>query len=370
MSRRRAREIHDNLPVVDGHNDLPWAIRLHHDGLDDADTTGSLPTRHTDTKRLLDGGVGGQFWSVYVPAWTEEPFVATNQQIDLVAAMCERDPRLDLVRTAAEVRESRRNGRVGGLLGAEGGHCIENSLDKLRALAERGLRYMTLTHADTIDWADSATDEARHGGLTDFGREVVAEMNRLGVLVDISHVSPDTMRDAIGASAVPVIASHSNAYALAPHPRNVPDDVLERVGAMGGVVMVNFYPAFVNRFAAEQTVEMFAEERALMAELGDARAVDEALADRRNALPRGSVSEVADHVEHIAGVAGPHAVGIGSDFDGIDILIPGLEDVSMYPNLTAELLRRGWEEKTILGLLGDNVLRVLEHAEAPQPCLE
>ena len=223
---------------------------------------------------------------------------------------------------------------------------------------------MTLTHGDTIDWADSATDEARHGGLTDFGRDVVVEMNRLGVLVDISHVSADTMRDAIATSQVPVIASHSNAYELAPHPRNVPDDVLRQVGETGGVVMVNFYPAFVNREAAEKSVEMFAESRALMAELGDPVAVDEALSDRRSALPRGSVAEVADHVEHIANVAGAPSVGIGSDFDGMDILIPGLEDVSTYPVLTAELLMRGWEEEAIRGLLGENVLRVLEDAEA------
>ena len=364
MSLEQAREIHASLPVVDGHNDLPWAIRLYHDGLDDADTSGSLPMRHTDTSRLIEGGVGGQFWSVYVPPWIEQPFAVTNEQIDLTIEMCSRDPHLDFVRTVAEVRESRAAKRVGGMLGAEGGHSIENSLDKLRELADRGLRYMTLTHADTIDWADSATDEARHGGLTDFGRVVVSEMNRLGVLVDISHISADTMRDAITSSTTPVIASHSNAFALAPHPRNVPDDVLQRVGETGGVVMVNFYPAFVNREAADRSVEMFADSRALMAELGDPVAVDEALADRRSALPRGTVAEVADHVEHIARVAGPHAVGLGSDFDGIDILIPGLEDVSTYPNLTAELLERGWEEDAIRALLGENVLRVLAQAEA------
>ena len=189
-------------------------------------------------------------------------------------------------------------------------------------------------------------------------------MNRLGVMVDISHVSADTMRDAIGTSAAPVIASHSNSYALAPHPRNVPDDVLKGVGETDGVVMVNFYPAFVNREAAEKSVEMFAEGRALMAELGDERAVDEALADRRAALPRGTVAEVADHVEHIARIAGPHAVGVGGDLDGIDITIPGLSDVAAYPNLTAELLRRGWDEPEIRDVLGGNILRVLEHAEA------
>lgn len=364
MSLERARQIHSTLPVVDGHNDLPWAIRLHHDGLEDADTTGHIPDRHTDTPRLIAGGVGGQFWSVYVPAWTDQPFAVVNEQIDLVAAMSSRDPGLNLVRTASEVRHSRERGKVGGLLGAEGGHCIENSLDKLRALADRGLRYMTLTHADTIDWADSATDEARHGGLTDFGRQVVTEMNRRGVLVDISHVSADTMRDAIASSTVPVIASHSNALALAGHPRNIPDDVLRRLGETGGVVMVNFYPAFVNREAARQAVEMFADGRALMSELRDEVAVEKALAKRRAALPRGSIAEVANHIEHIVAVAGPGAVGIGSDFDGIDILIPGLEDVSMYPNLSAELLQRGWEEDALRALLGNNILRVLEQAEA------
>lgn len=349
--------------MVDGHNDLPWAIRLYHDGLDDADTTTDLPARHTDTARLIAGGVGGQFWSVYVPAWTDEPFITTIEQIDLVEDMCARDPRLDLVRDAAGVRSSRASGRVGGLLGAEGGHSIEDSLDHLRALAERGVRYMTLTHGDTTGWADSATDEARHGGLTDFGRDVVAEMNRLGVLVDISHVSVETMRAAIAASTVPVIASHSNAHVIAPHPRNIPDDVLRAVGETGGVVMVNFYPAFVDAAAAAQSIEMFAEERVLMEELGDARSVNAALADKRAALPRGSISAVADHVEHIARVAGPHAVGIGSDFDGIEITVPGLEDVSTYPALTAEMLARGWEETAIHNLLGENALRVLEAAE-------
>jgi membrane dipeptidase len=222
---------------------------------------------------------------------------------------------------------------------------------------------MTLTHADTIDWADSATDVARHGGLTDFGREVVAEMNRLGMLVDISHVSANTMRHAIAASTAPVIASHSNAYTLAGHPRNVPDDVLESVGASDGVVMVNFYPPFVLAEAADQAVEMFAEARAMMAELGDEKAVDLALTERRAALPRGSIGAVVDHIEHIADVAGPGAVGLGSDFDGIDLTTPGLEDVSCYPHITVELLRRGWDEPAIRGVLGDNVLRALAAAE-------
>jgi membrane dipeptidase len=363
MTLEAARRIHADLPVIDGHNDLPWAIRIHHAGLDDADTSGSLPTRHTDTARLLAGGVGGQFWSVYVPAWDATPFATTLEQIDLVKEMCERDPRLELVRTTADLHRARTAGRVAGLCGAEGGHCIEGSIDNLRELARRGVRYMTLTHADTIDWADSATDVPRNGGLTDFGREVVQEMNRLGMLVDISHVSAATMRHAVAASTAPVIASHSNAYALANHPRNVPDDVLESVGASGGVVMVNFYPPFVLQEAAEQAAEMFAEARTLMAELGDERAVYQALADRRAALPRGSVSRVVDHIDHIARVAGPQAVGLGSDFDGIDVTTPGLEDVSCYPNITVELLRRGWDEPAILGVLGGNLLRVLEAAD-------
>ncbi len=363
MTLEAARRIHADLPVIDGHNDLPWAIRIHHEGLDDADTAGPLPMRHTDTARLLAGGVGGQFWSVYVPAWDETPFATTVEQIDLVAEMCARDPGLELVTTAAGLRKARAGGRVAGMCGAEGGHCIEGSIDNLRELARRGVRYMTLTHADTIDWADSATDVPRHGGLTNFGREVVREMNRLAMLVDISHVSADTMRHAIEASTAPVIASHSNASALADHPRNVPDDVLASVGASGGVVMVNFYPPFVLQEAADQSVEMFAEARALMAELEDEKAVDLALADRRAALPRGSVGSVVDHIEHIARVAGPESVGLGSDFDGIDVTTPGLEDVSCYPNVTVELLHRGWDEPTIRGVLGGNILRVLESAE-------
>lgn len=363
MTLDQARRIHADLPVIDGHNDLPWAIRIHHEGLADADTTGPLPMRHTDTERLIAGGVGAQFWSVFVPAWTEEPFAATVEQIGLVEAMCAHDPQWELVRDAAGLRRVRERGHVAGLMGAEGGHSIEDSLDKLRHLGRLGVRYMTLTHADTIGWADSATDDPQHGGLTDFGRSVVQEMNRIGMLVDISHVSADTMRQAIATSATPVIASHSNAFALARHPRNVPDDVLVAVGASGGVVMVNFYPAFVDKDAAEQSVEMFAEGRELMAELGDPAAVDAALGDRRAALPRGSVATVVDHIEHIARVAGPHAVGIGSDFDGIDILIPGLEDVSCYPNVTVELLNRGWDEPEIRGILGGNILRVMEAAE-------
>lgn len=363
MTLDQAQRIHRELPVVDGHNDLPWAIRLHYDSLDDVDTTGPIPARHTDTPRLLAGGVGGQFWSVYVPAWTDSPLATTLEQIDLVAAMCSRDPQLELVTAAAGVRVARAAGRVGGLLGAEGGHCIEDSLDGLRALAERGVRYLTLTHADTTGWADSATDAARHGGLSDFGCDVVREMNRLGVLVDVSHVSVDTMRAAITVSTVPVIASHSNAQAIAAHPRNIPDDVLRSIGETGGVVMVNFYPAFVDEEAATASIEMFAEGRALMAELGDELAVEQALTVRRAHLPRGSVAGVVDHIEHIATVAGPRAVGLGSDFDGMDLTIPGLEDVSCYPAITAELLRRDWDEAAIRNVLGNNILRVLEHAE-------
>jgi len=298
-----------------------------------------------------------------VPAWTREPFATTIEQIRLTGEMCARDPKMRLVRTADELQHERAAGRVAGLLGSEGGHSIEHSLDNLRALAEHGVRYMTLTHTDSIDWADSATDEARCGGLSEFGRSVVSEMNRLGMLVDISHVADSTMKDAIAASRAPVIASHSNAYSLAAHPRNIADDVLAAVGAIDGVVMVNFYPPFVVAEAAAQSIEMFAEDRRLMAELGDEAAVDAILTKRRSHLPRGSIADVVDHIEHIATVAGPHAVGLGSDFDGIDLTIPGLEDTACYPNLTGEMLRRGWEEPMIRGVLGDNVLRALAAAE-------
>lgn len=364
-----AARIHADLPVVDGHNDLPWEIRVRSGGsLDKADPRGRLEGYHTDYPRLLAGGVGAQFWSVFVPAWADGPLAYTHRQIDLVERMTALAPSLTaMARTADEARRIRGSGRVAALLGAEGGHSIENSLQALDGLQERGVRYLTLTHADTIDWADSATDEPRHGGLTEFGREVIAEMNRLGMLVDISHVSADTMRQAVAASRAPVIASHSSAFALAPHPRNVPDDVIEAVAAGGGVVMITFVPAFIVPETARVALDMFEERRQLRAEFGpdDEEGYAAAARDRFGSgeIDLGTVAQVVDHIEHVARVGGVDHVGLGGDFDGVEATPQGLEDVSCYPRITEELLRRGWAEPDIRKVLGDNALRALEEAE-------
>jgi membrane dipeptidase len=365
-----ARAIHASLPVVDGHNDLPWLIRTRAGGsLVEADPRTLLDRFHTDFPRLLEGGVGVQFWSVYVPTWTQRPLSATHRQIDLVEEMTALAPDLTgPAVTAADAERIRGSGRMAGLIGAEGGHCLEGSLDSVAGLRARGVRYLTLTHADTIDWADAATDEARHGGLTDFGRAVIAEMNRLGVLVDISHVSDDTMRQAIEASRTPVIASHSSARALARHPRNIPDDVMEAVAAGGGVVMVAFVPAFLVADTALVALDMFEEMRRLRAEFApdDEAGYEAAYEERYGSLDidRGTVADVADHIEHLARVGGVEHVGIGSDFDGTAQTPVGLEDVSRFPTLTAELLSRGWSEADVRKVLGGNALRVLAHADA------
>jgi membrane dipeptidase len=363
MPSEAAVRIHADLPVVDGHNDLPWKLQTLAEGdLDRLDPHGDLPGFHTDIPRMLAGGVGAQLWSVYVPADIDQPFTRTIAQIDLVERMVGRDERLALARTGSEARAIRDSGRIASLMGAEGGHSIEGSLDNLHALAARGVRYMTLTHSDTIDWADSATDEARHGGLTAFGRDVVREMNRIGMLVDLSHVSVDTMRDALDTTDAPVIASHSNSYALAPHPRNIPDDVLRAIGDGGGVIMSVFFSGFVVAETARQVTKMFDALRRLRHELaGDEAAIDaefERLQGEQDLEP-GSVADVVDHIEHIAEVAGIDAVGIGSDFDGTFLTPHGLEDVSCYPAITDELLKRGWGEHEIRKVLGENSLRVL-----------
>lgn len=358
----KARTIHADMPVVDGHNDLPWELRVRAGSdLDVDDPCEHLDGYHTDVPRLATGGVGAQFWAVFVPAWDPSPFLTTIEQVDLVGRMIDRCDRLTAADSAADVAAARAAGKTASLMGAEGGHSIENSLAALRTLRRLGVRYMTLTHGDTIDWADSATDEARHGGLTIFGEDVVREMNRIGMIVDISHVSADTMRHTLSVSDRPLMASHSSAFALAPHPRNVPDDVLEMVRANNGVVMVNFYPPFVHAEASEMAIDMFATARDLMARLGDETAVQAELTRMReeNPYPEVTVADVVDHIDYIRTVAGVDHVGIGSDFDGIDVLPTGLEDVSTYPAITVELLKRGWEEPEIRKVLGENALRVL-----------
>ncbi len=358
----RARRIHADLPVVDGHNDLPWALRIRAGSdLDRSNPCEHLNGYHTDVPRLAAGGVGAQFWSVFVPAWDPTPLRTTIEQIDLVRRVTDRCDRLAHADSAAHVATARARGLTASLMGAEGGHSIENSLAALRTLRILGVRYMTLTHADTIDWADSATDDARHGGLTSFGEEVVREMNRIGMIVDISHVSADTMRHALSVSDVPVMASHSSAFTLAPHPRNVPDDVLELVRANDGVVMVNFYPPFVSRAGAEQAASMFSVQRGLKEHLGADTAVEEEMNRliEKDPYPEVTVSDVVGHIEYIAEAAGVDHVGIGSDFDGIEVTPIGLEDVSTYPTITVELLNRGWSEPDVRKVLGENALRVL-----------
>ncbi|HEX2092777.1 MAG TPA: dipeptidase [Longimicrobiaceae bacterium] len=365
----RARELHRQVPLVDGHNDLPWEIRVKAGGdLVRMDPEGPLPGQHTDIPRLREGGVGGVFWAAYVPpVLAGEPAVRfAVDQIGLIRGMTDRSQHLEMARTAGDVERIHRGGRVASLIGVEGGHAIANSLDVLRWFHELGVRYLTLTHADTIDWADAATDAPRHGGLTRFGEEVVREMNRLGMLVDLSHVSPEAMRAAIRVSEAPVVFSHSGVCGVADHPRNVPDDVLRSVKRNGGVVMINFYSGFADPRGAEVMHGMFDVQRCLRDENphdpGRAHALFEEWR-RANPVPRGTVATLADHVDHAVRVAGIDHVGLGSDFDGVTSVPVGMEDVSRYPHLTAELLRRGYAEDDVKKVLGGNVLRVMQEAE-------
>ena len=367
----RAKRVLRTTPLVDGHNDLPWAIRETAAAPHDVEAY-DLRTKaagHTDLARLKQGMVGGQFWSIYIPGEIRDSGYARVQleQIDIARRVIAKYPeRFQWALTSDAVRASFRAGKIGSLLGLEGGHAIENSLGALRVYYDLGARYMTLTHNVTLDWADAALDSAKHGGLTNFGKEVVREMNRLGMLVDLSHVSPGTMSDALDVTEAPVIFSHSASRELVDHKRNVPDSILARLPKNGGVVMVTFVTSFVSKEvkawgdAAEQA-GVAARQR-----LGsDTAAVRRAMDDWRKANPQPSVTlaQVADHIEHVRKVAGVNHVGIGSDFDGITDVIVGLEDVSKFPYLFAELSRRGWSEADLRKLAGDNVLRALKQAE-------
>ena len=368
--RERAADLLRAHPLIDGHNDLPWAIRQHADApgdLDAYDLRGSTPG-HTDLPRLRAGGVGGQFWSVFVPAELRTGYArAQLEQLDLARRMIARYPEdLTLCRTADEVESAMRAGRIGSMLGMEGGHVLENSLGALRAFRDLGAAYLTLTHNSNNEWADSATDDPTHGGLNDFGREVVGEMNRLGMLVDLSHVSPATMSDALDTSAAPIIFSHSSARALCDVPRNVPDEILARLPGNGGICMVTFVAGFISKAAADAVVPANAEFNRRSAGLDDParlRALrDEILAGV--VVPRPALSEVADHVEHVARVAGVDHVGIGGDYDGSVVWPMGLDDVSTYPVLFAELMARGWTDAHLAKLANGNILRVMRDAES------
>ncbi len=362
----RALKVHHDALLLDGHNDLPWRLRRASDvSFNRIDISKRLDSGHTDIPRICEGGLDAQFWSVYIPTEQPEPFQTVMQQIDLVYRMIERYPEsFEIALTADDVERIVSEGKVASLLGIEGGVAIENDLALLRNFGRVGVRYMTLTHNRTLDWADAATDEPKSGGLSEFGEQVVREMNRIGMLVDISHVSEATMDDVLRVSEAPVIASHSSAFAICPHPRNVPDAILERITENGGVIMVNFYPNFLVPNASELRAEAIARfEAEYPDDQESARAAYVAWSTENAAKLRGDVALVVDHIDHIVKIAGIDHVGIGGDYDGIGIVPVGLEDVSDYPKVTAELLRRGYSEADVSKILGANALRVLREAE-------
>ena len=373
----RAQALHKQVPLIDGHNDYPWALRENAErDLDKLDIAKPQPSIMTDIGRLRAGGVGGQFWSVYVPSETQgqTAVTATLEQIDIVHRMMRKYPEtFELALTADDVERIFKKGKIASLIGMEGGHSIDNSLGALRMFHRLGARYMTLTHSRNIPWADSATDTPVLGGLSPFGEQVVREMNWLGMLVDLSHVSPDTMADAIRVSQAPVVFSHSSARAINDVPRNVPDNVLQMLPKNGGVVMVTFVPGFLSPKVTAWGKLQTAEENRLKQQFPtDAAAVKNGLAEwtKSNPAPRATVADVADHIDHIRKVAGIDHIGLGGDFDGITSVPEGLEDVSKYPALTAELLRRGYKDDDVKKILGLNILRVMRGAEKVSATLQ
>jgi membrane dipeptidase len=365
-----ARTLLDRHPLIDGHNDLPWALRQA-GSLDPAKTDIAAPVEftHTDLPRLRAGGVGAQFWSVYVPAELqgEAAVTTTLEQIDLVRQLIARYPdALELALTSADVERITADGRLASLIGAEGGHSIASSMGALRSLYRLGVRYMTLTHNLNLPWADSATDTPAVGGLSEFGREVVREMQRLGMLVDLSHVAATTMSDALDVAEAPVIFSHSSARALCNHPRNVPDDILARLAGNGGVCMITFVPSFVSQACRDWELQVADEMQRRGLDHRDIsarkRLRKEWLIDHPQ--PRATLRDVVAHAEHVREVAGVDHIGVGGDYDGVDRLPDGLEDVSRYPALIAALLDIGWSEQDCGKLANGNLVRVLRDAEA------
>jgi membrane dipeptidase len=363
------------VPLIDGHNDLPWQYleraKNHLAQIDLRQDQSKLdPPLHTDIARLRQGRLGGQFWSVYVPTTLKgaDAVRAVIEQIDDVHRLVEMYPdTFELARTADDVVRIHRSGKIASLIGIEGGHSIGNSLAVLRQLHALGARYMTITHSDNDDWADSATADPVHGGLTPFGKLVIAEMNRLGMLVDLSHVAPKTMNDALDVAAAPVIFSHSSARAITDHARNVPDDVLRRIKENDGVVMVSFVPGFSSEKVRARDAAKDAEEARLKAMYrGQPEKVKASLAqwEAANPAPRATVKDVADHIDHVVQVAGAEHAGIGADLDGITTTPEGLESVAAYPAVFAELIRRGYTDEQLKGIAGLNVLRVMRKAEA------
>ena len=365
-NRARAVAILRTVPLIDGHNDIPDAIRQR-GGLDSVDFAVSQPQLMTDIPKLRAGAVGGQFWAAYVPVTTMDsgphPAVYALEQIDLIKRLCARYPRdLAMAYSAADVERNFTAGKISCLIGIEGGHAIENSLGTLRMFAALGVRYITLTHWRSLSWATASTDTARRG-LSAFGREVVHEMNRLGVLVDLSHVNDGTMSDALHTAHAPVMFSHSSARALTHHARDVPDSILRLVPANGGIVMVNFNPGFVSEGVRVYEDSLEGRARALRASGTDSTALRDSLKAWHVRAPKARLQQVADHIDYLRRVVGVDHVGLGSDFDGITEVPVGLEDVSKFPDLIAELLKRGWTEQDVRKVAGTNVLRVLRDAE-------
>jgi membrane dipeptidase len=363
----RARSILMEIPLIDGHNDIPDAIR-ERGGIDMVAFETGDHRLMTDIPRLREGVVGAQFWAAYVPIEAihggTRPAAYALEQIDVILRLCRKYPKaMALARNTTDIERNFRSKKVSCLIGIEGGHAIENSLGALRAFYELGVRYMTLTHNETLDWADAAMDSARHDGLTAFGEEVVREMNRLGMLVDLSHVSDATMMDALRVARAPVIFSHSSARAIAHHRRNVPDSILVRVARNRGVVMVNFNPPFVSEDRRLYEMRRDSVIAAMRAGGVDSLVRRDTLRAWNERGPVATLAQVVDHIEHIRRVAGADYVGLGSDFDGISTTPTGLEDVSKFPEIIEELLRRRWSEVDIKKLAGGNVLRVLSEAE-------
>jgi len=371
--RQQAIEILERVPLFDGHNDVPWQYRNRVDykfsELDFYDTTQLDNPMHTDIPRLKEGRVGAQWWSVYVNANIpeDEAVKQTMEQVDFVHRMVEKYPdHFELALTADDVERIFADGKIASLIGMEGGHSIANSLPVLRMFYDLGARYITITHGRTLDWADAAGDDPQHDGLNEFGEEVIREMNRLGMMVDLSHVTAATMKDAIRVSEAPVMFSHSNARAISGHPRNVPDDVLQLIPEKDGVVMVTF----VETFTSEERRKHFAERNAYRSKVeylnpGKPDVVSEKMRewDAENEAPKSTLEQVADHIDHIRDQIGVEYIGIGGDYDGIPTLPLGLEDVTTYPDLFAELLRRGYTEEELEKIAGLNMLRVLRGAE-------
>ena len=366
----RAKQIHRASYVWDGHNDLPWALRERNDLRIEKTDLNNEPKLHTDIPRLRAGNVGAQFWSVFVPSKTRHTgtaFQTTIEQIDCVYALVKKYPDVfEIALNSNDVERIRSSGKIASLMGVEGGHSIENSIGKLKELFARGARYMTLTHGDTLDWADAATDDSKSDGLSPFGEEIVREMNRMGMLVDLSHVSPATMSDAVDITTAPVIFSHSSAMSIANHPRNVPDDILRRVKSNGGIVMINFFSGFVVPESAKNMKDMFGVRREFEKEFGsDSDLAKNAMLKWRSSHPiyPGDASIVVEHIDHVAKIAGVDHVGLGSDYDGIEVVPKGLEDVSTYPLLTELLLRKGYSESDIHKIMSGNMMRVLKACE-------